>query len=993
MTDNNFVDQDEEYLSHYGIKQKSGRYPWGSGENPFQHDPSYKGPSDFDTPEEFYNECKRLEKEEGLKQSEIGKMLGIYTGDLRTYISAAEVKIRNEKRAQAINLSNSGMSLREIAKTMGMDAKNESTVRQWLNENTNKNRNQMFDYAKMLKEAIDKNGPVDVGKGVDAQLGISATLLDQACTVLAAEYGYFVGGYGQEQVLNKDQQTNTRVAGPKGMTSRDLYHVGEKDWAGMKIDKISSLKDDGFDAKTGKQKLVPRFEKPGTIARNRVKIMYAEDGGTDMDGVIELRPGVPDLSLGGSHYSQVRIAVDNEKGEPSYYLKGMAIYNYNNDLPEGIDILVHSNKSNKLPDKDVFKRLERKANGEVDWDNPFKSAIKPQDEGGQYRYVDKDGNEKIGAINKRADEGDWNEWSKKVPSQFLSKQNKKLIHTQLDKSIAERKQELQEIMSLQNPAIRIKMLNDYAGSCETQAEHLHATAFPRQRHQVILPVNSLKDDEVYAPNFNAGEKVALIRFPHAGTFEIPILTVTDKNSEGDFIVGKDSKDAVGINTNNATRLSGADFDGDTVLVIPITEETIVTATESLAGLKEFSETFHQTYAPTYKYDDDGNPILDEKGDPIVVTATLTKKTVQTQMGEVSNLLTDMTSAGAPPEHIARAVKHSMVVIDSVKHKLDYKQSEVDNGIAELKQMYQKHDYVNGIGEVHKGSTGASTIISRAKSENVVPRYRGQPRVNKETGELYYPEEKLDTYEKKVKLKDEKGRIVKDEKGNEIWVGTGEMTFRKRKVSYMSSVKDARELVKDPNNEVEMAYATYANQLKALTNEARKEAVNTPRSVYNPEAYQKYATEVADLNAQYNESLKNAPRERQANRLASMMYREYEEDHGEQSKEDKKKLYTRMLNKARDITGAKRYEIQLDDKKWEAIQAGAISHDKLSKMFEKCNQDQLLSYAMPKEAKVIKDVDKSIIDQMAGSYTTADIARRTHLPVMTITNYLAERRAK
>lgn len=45
------------------------------------------------------------------------------------------------------------------------------------------------------------------------------------------------------------------------------------------------------------------------------------------------------------------------------------------------------------------------------------------------------------------------------------------------------------------------------------------------------------------------------------------------------------------------------------------------------------------------------------------------------MGVISNLITDMTLRGADEKELARAVKHSMVVIDAEKHGLDYKRSE------------------------------------------------------------------------------------------------------------------------------------------------------------------------------------------------------------------------------------------------------------------------------------------------------------------------------
>ena len=46
------------------------------------------------------------------------------------------------------------------------------------------------------------------------------------------------------------------------------------------------------------------------------------------------------------------------------------------------------------------------------------------------------------------------------------------------------------------------------------------------KDKLLQKIPSMKENEVYAPNYKNGEQVALIRYPHAGTFEIPILTVT-----------------------------------------------------------------------------------------------------------------------------------------------------------------------------------------------------------------------------------------------------------------------------------------------------------------------------------------------------------------------------------------------------------------------------------------------------------------------------------
>ena len=78
--------------------------------------------------------------------------------------------------------------------------------------------------------------------------------------------------------------------------------------------------------------LQPAFDatKIKSVDSKRVKIIYAEDGGTDKDGVMELRRGVEDLDLGGSQYAQVRIGVDG-----THFIKGMAIYR--DDMPDGVE--------------------------------------------------------------------------------------------------------------------------------------------------------------------------------------------------------------------------------------------------------------------------------------------------------------------------------------------------------------------------------------------------------------------------------------------------------------------------------------------------------------------------------------------------------------------------------------------------------------------------------------------------------------------------------
>lgn len=297
-----------------------------------------------------------------------------------------------------------------------------------------------------------------------------------------------------------------------------------------------------------------------------------------------------------------------------------------------------------------------------------------------------------------------------------------LIKKQLNLTKADKQAEFDEICALNNPTVKKNLLKSFADDCDAAAVHLKAAALPRQKYQVILPLTSIKDDQVYAPNYNDGEKVALIRYPHGGTFEIPILTVNNKHAEGKRVLGTTPADAIGISSKVAERLSGADFDGDTVMVIPTGKSIKITSTPPLKGLERFDPKTSYPERQGMKY----------------------MKNTQTEMGIISNLITDMTLKGANQDELARAVRHSMVVIDAEKHKLDYKKSEADNGIAALKKKYQGS--INENGRYHEG---AATLISRAKSETSVLKRKGSPIIDPVTGEQSYKEVHEEYIDKKT----------------------------------------------------------------------------------------------------------------------------------------------------------------------------------------------------------------------------------------------------
>ena len=895
----------EDILMHYGMPRRSGRYPWGSGDNPYQHSG------------DFLSRVQTLEKQ-GLSQKEIADTLGLTTTQLRIQKSLAKDERRADLVATAKGLRKKGYSLNEIAKEMGFA--NDSSVRSLLNKNSEARMNRARQTADYLKKMIDEKGMIDVGTGVERELGVSREKLNEALEILQME-GYPVYGGGVPQVTNPGKQTNIKVVCPPGTEHREIYDF-ENVHSVKDYDQI--LTDDGT-------KVRPAFQYPESMDSSRLKVRYAEEGGIQKDGVMEIRRGVEDLSLGEAHYAQVRIMVDG-----SHYLKGMAVYGDDKDFPPGVDVIFNTNKKVGTPvcgskDDTVLKNIKN------DPDNPFGSLIK--EHGGQSYYIGPDGKEHLSLINKRAEEGDWVEWSKHLPSQFLSKQSMTLIHKQLGLATADKVAEYDEICSLTNPTVKKALLKSFADDCDSAAIHLQAAALPRQKYQVILPLTSIKENEVYAPNYDNGEQVALIRYPHGGTFEIPIVTVNNKLAEGKRVLGNTPKDAIGINSKVAERLSGADFDGDTVMVIPTGGKIKITSTPPLKGLEGFD--------PKISYGPDSTTTPYKK-----------MKNTQTEMGKVSNLITDMTLKGATQDELARAVRHSMVVIDAEKHNLDYKRSEKDNGIAALKKKYQ------GRIEDGKYKEGAATLISRAKAEVSVVKRKGSPIIN-DDGSLSYKTVEDTTYVDKK---------------------TGKVKTRTQASTQMAETKDARTL--SSGTPQEEAYAKYANNMKSLANQARKEMVGTGKIEYSASARATYQKESDSLEAKLNVALKNAPRERQAQVIANASVAAKKQANPDMTRAEIKKASQQALTQARQQVGATRKPIEITDREWEAIQAGAISENKLTQIINHVDIDSLRQRATPRATTALSTAKQAKIASMnASGYSTAEIAEALGVSTSTVSKYL------
>ena len=956
------VDDDSDSLEHYGIKRRSGRYPWGSGDSPYQHSG------------DFLNRVQELKKE-GFSEKEIVKALKFNDGeqmlDSTTQLRAAESIAKHERRRLMVDaaksLADDGMGAteigRELANRYGLKKPvAESTVRSYLNDKTETNMNAAMNTAEKLKEEIKTKHMIDVGAGVERELGVSSSKMQEALEMLQME-GYNLVGVTVPQVSNPKKRTTVKVLCEPGdykTQQRELYQDNSK------IKQVGE-----YTSKDGGKNWWQR-EYPASIDSSRIKIRYGDEGreghtGANKDGVIEIRRGVKDLDLGNSHYAQVRIMVDG-----THYLKGMAMYSDN--MPDGVDIVFNTNKKKGTPmiqGKDgVLKPIKD------DPDNPFGAYIKADgqsyydDPKGKYTDPETGKKQSLSAINKLKEEGEWDTMSRNLSSQFLSKQPMDLINRQLKLTYADYESQFDDIMSCTNPTVKKKLLRDFGDECDSAVVHMKAASLPRQSTRVILPVTALKETECYAPYLKDGERVALIRYPHAGTFEIPELVVNNKNPSAKKILGN-AIDAIGINSKTAEVLSGADFDGDTVVVIPLSSKVRIKSTANtkdpaFAGLKGFDP--KDAYGTDHKVEKDRNG---KEVDVYYNAAGIKVKPMseaykQKQMGVVSNLITDMTLAGAPPDEIVRAVRHSMVVIDAAKHHLDYRQSEKDNGIAELKKKYQpKYDEDGNL----VGYGGARTLLSRRKQTVDVPERQGAQRIDPETGKPYY---------------NESGREYTNKEGVRVKATT--------KTPLLTSVDDLRTLSSGTTQE--NAYADYGNKMLALGNRARKEYLRTPNLKYSPQAKKTYAQEVKELDDALDIAARNAPRERRAQALANSVVKAKIQDNPELAEKSNRKELEKVrryaLQDARNITGADGGEkrIKISDRQWEAIQAGAISDTKLTQILRYTDPDAVRERAIPRATTTLSTAKISKVRTMNNSgYTIAQIAEALGVSTSTVSKYL------
>ena len=945
-------------LKHYGVKRKSGRYPW---------DPSLHLPKNY----KFIEDRDEMKKR-GLSDNEIAKQMGLSTTVYRSKVTIAKEELKQYNMQRISKLQSEGMIIDDIAKTIGTTGQ---TVRNYLDEIKNPNKSaraqrvQTEAVTQTLEDAVKRSKYIDVGKGVEIQMGISKEKLKSGLNALVESGEYEVHNLRIAQVTDKNNSTPVKVLTKKGVERSEIY---------KNMDKVRPVEEFAIN---GDARMFQQMERPKSIGWDRVHIRYAipegqkghgtNDDGAMMDGAMFLRPGVKDLNLGKASYAQVRIAVGD-----THYLKGMALYGTEEmfkGIPKGTDIIFNTNKTaNKTP-QEVLKELKKNPEGgaPIDGPNPFGATVKRQntlvDAKGNPVYKpgvkDRFGNKvpQIGSVNIVNEEGDWGSWSKALSAQFLSKQPTTVVHERLKATMKQVQDEYESIQKVTNPVIKKQLMESFVSDLESKQVHMKAAAPKGFQGHVILPVPDMKENEVYAPNYKNGEKVVLIRYPHGGRFEIPELTVNN-NSVARKMISKDSPDAIGIHPKVASKMSGADFDGDTAYVIPNNKGKFKSR-DSLKELKNF----------------DPNMYADKPG----TFTPITKRYQQTLMGVVSNLITDMTLQGAPSNEIARAVKHSMVVIDAEKHKLNYKRSAEENGIDALMKRYMTHVDKVKYGDLErynpktrrldkvidpdklkkdltpgKEYTSASTIISRHKQSVITDGYQ-------------------------VEVPDPKSKS-----------GGTKMVWRNKKETYLvNMVKDANVFLGPNATKTEHHYADYINELKAFKNKVDSEMSSIKMPARDPKAAKIYAEEVLSMKDKVNQVKINRIKERQAQRMAEVSSKAEIARRSEDEvlkKDEISRIKQQALNKARSMVGAERTPVTITDDEWDAVQSNAVSGTLLKELVSFMDDSQLKSLATPRANKQMTDARKSKAKALlANGYTIAQVAEALGVSSSTIGKIKAE----
>ena len=231
--------------------------------------------------------------------------------------------------------------------------------------------------------------------------------------------------------------------------------------------------------------------------------------------------------------------------------------------------------------------------------------------------------------------------------------------------------------------------------------------------------------------------------------------------------------------------------------------------------------------------------------------------------------------------------------------------------------------------------------------------------------------------------------VLDEEGNKVYKKVPK-TIKSQK---MYEVSDAMDL--SSGMRMETVYGEYANEMKQLANRARLEASHILPYKQNASAKETYQKEIKELDMALSEAKQNAPLERKAQMLANKFFNMKKAENPELAydKDKIKKVKGQCLEEARYRVGASKKQINITDRQWEAIQAGAISSNKLTEILKNTDTDALKKRATPRTPKGISPAKLATAKlRLDNGYSPDEVAASLGVSVSTLYRALNVKKA-
>ena len=112
-----------------------------------------------------------------------------------------------------------------------------------------------------------------------------------------------------------------------------------------------------------------------------------------------------------------------------------------------------------------------------------------------------------------------------------------------------------------------------------------------------------------------------------------------------------------------------------------------------------------------------------------------------------------------------------------------------------------------------------------------------------------------------------------------------------------------------------------------------------------------------------------------------------------TKGEVKKISQQALAQSRVKVGAQRTPVKITDREWEAIQAGAVSENKLTQILNNADMDEVRKRATPRTTNSLSVGQIGRIKALkASGYTNAEIADALGVSTSTVSKHLTNERS-